>query len=578
MRVQRASRCVIRVWTSRYCLGGSHSVAAGTEGATASTPVRVQTDGTGKSTTVRKIAAFNVSKISVAGTKSAQGAINLGVNATLGAAISAPTGETVLIGAGILAGDVPVNVQRLDINQITAITGLALPDPAVLQAVGAFRLDIGEAATSYPMQMVVTLQGAQGDYEAGQEVLFFRKGQIYKPDGLLHDTWWLVDNGFIGQSADGSLVARTASRPYEGMDSGGEYLVARRLPGVIGSGSDLSLGAGSWLDFGGFALGGGLSGALMSSDILGILAGSAGTLSAGRYNFGQPQFADIPFAQRQSNEIDTTALLPPVETPYGRVASPNLAGAYFDEPSQTLTFYRSGASPTNVESELVVRAIFSDGSTKDLMKLPGSSNLPIKITAQDLATAGLGNVALGSLRFQAVRLVDTSTWSSSGRRAENPPIEIAGNTIALTPTPDMAAVLTRTSVQFVRQNKVVGEVALLDKIGSSTLGGQYIYGEKTQPIAFSTDLSRAYIAGRGLSSPGVVGPGVIYVIDLISFKLIETINPPRRKKHHQHRQRGRLHPLQRRRPLGHRRRLSPHGLQHEPRCQKLPQRADQPQG
>jgi hypothetical protein len=414
----------------------------------------------------------------------------------LGAAVSATTGETVLIGAGILSKDLPVNVQRLDLNQITAITGLALPDPAVLQAVGAFRLDIGPDVTSYPMQMVVTLQGAQSDFAAGQEVLFFRKGQIYKPDGLLHDTWWLVDNGFIGENQDGTLVARTASRPYEGMDSGGEYLVARRLPGVIGSGSDLSLGAGSWLDFGGFALGGGLSGALMSSDILGILAGSAGTLSAGRYNFGQPQFADIPFAQRQSNEIDTSALLPPVDTPYGKVPSPNLAGAYFDEPSQTLTLYRSGASPTNFESTVVVRAIFSDGSTKDIYKMPGAFSAPLKITASDLERAELSNVALGSLRFQIVRLINTDTWSSSGRRVENPPIEIAGNTISLTPTPDMAAVLTRTGVQFVRQNKVVGEVALLDRIGTSDLNNQYIYGEKTQPIAFSTDLSRAYIAGR----------------------------------------------------------------------------------
>ena len=118
-------------------------------------------------------------------------------------------------------------------------------------------------------------------------------------------------------------------------------------------------------------------------------------------------------------------------------------------------------------------------------------------------------MALGSLRFQAVR---TITITSSGNLNESEPLEISGNTVSLTPAPDMAAVLTRTGVQFVRQNKVEGEVALLDAIGSNNFDGQYITGTKLQSIAFSSELSRAYVAGRG----------VIYAIDLNSFKLIDT--------------------------------------------------------
>ena len=437
------------------------------------------------------------------------------VAAATGGAVTSTTGETVLVGAGALALDTAISIERLDINQITAITGLALPDTAVLQSVGSFRLDMGAQSAAYPLQMVVTLQGDTGNYSAGEEVLFFRKGQVYKPDGQLHDTWWLVDNGFIGQDANGSLVARTASPPYGGLDSSGEYLVMRRIPGLIGGTFDLGIGGGGWVDFGNFALGGGLSGVNISSEVIGILMTSASTVSAGSYHFGQPQFADIPLIQRQSNELNVSKLLPPVQTPYGTIASPNMAGAYFDEPGQQLTFYRSGNSTYTLNDKLVLRAILGDGSTKDVISKPWD-NLALRVTLNELAIAGLSNVAIGSLRFQIVHQVDTRLLTTSGNFSNSDPIEIAGNTVSITPTPDMAAVLTRSGVQFVRQNKVVGEVAMLDRIGTNDLANQYLTGEKVQPAVFTTDLSRAYIAGNAK----------IYAIDLISFKLIETIAIP----------------------------------------------------
>ena len=59
----------------------------------------------------------------------------------------------------------------------------------------------------------------------------------------------------------------------------------------------------------------------------------------------------------------------------------------------------------------------------------------------------------------------------------------------------------------------VGE---LDNIGSNTFDNTYITGSKLQSVAFSRDLSRAYVAGNG----------VVYAIDLVNFKLIDKIATP----------------------------------------------------
>lgn len=80
----------------------------------------------------------------------------------------------------------------------------------------------------------------------------------------------------------------------------------------------------------------------------------------------------------------------------------------------------------------------------------------------------------------------------------------------------MAAVLTRTGVQFLRQNKVVGEISLLNATGQSLLEGNYLMGRKVQPMIYSTDLSKLYIGGLGK----------IYVIDTVSQELVHTMELP----------------------------------------------------
>jgi hypothetical protein len=66
------------------------------------------------------------------------------VSAKDGAAASADTGETVLIGAGALAQDAAVSISRIDINNLQAETGMAAPAPGMLNVAGAFNLNLGD--------------------------------------------------------------------------------------------------------------------------------------------------------------------------------------------------------------------------------------------------------------------------------------------------------------------------------------------------------------------------------------------------------------------------------------------------
>jgi hypothetical protein len=130
-----------------------------------------------------------------------------------GAVISAPTGETVMIGAGTLPQDTQVAIQRIDLTQLATVTGMAAPTSTALTAIGAFNLDMANTVSTSRVQLAVSLQGSAN---AGDQVIFLRRGTVMTPNGA-QDTWWLVDNGYVG--ADG--IARTASPPYAGLDRSG---------------------------------------------------------------------------------------------------------------------------------------------------------------------------------------------------------------------------------------------------------------------------------------------------------------------------------------------------------------------
>jgi hypothetical protein len=114
------------------------------------------------------------------------------VSAQDGAAISAATGETVLIGAGALTQDTAVSISRINLADLQTVTGVAAPAPGVLQSIGAFHLNLGDTPAQTPVQFVIPLQDTAG-VAAGDEIYFLQRGKIVGADGLAHDTWsWIT--------------------------------------------------------------------------------------------------------------------------------------------------------------------------------------------------------------------------------------------------------------------------------------------------------------------------------------------------------------------------------------------------
>ena len=323
---------------------------------------------------------------------------------------------------------------------------------------------------------------------------------------VVHDTWWLVDNGFIG--TDG--VARTASPPFEGIDASGEYAIMRSPFQNTGTPIEVALAIGSSGAFGG--LGFSLAGMNASMNIAGIIQSQAIPVHVIRWKFGIPQATDVIMTRSpdQGIRFDLDAALPAAQTPWGKVSLPNITQAEFAAISGNLLLTLDNPTPGEFVGTIAVRALFPDGSHLDVQTLPGGVNGIIAVTTPP-------TLAVASVRWQLVRQIPTDQPNVPSRFLGGEPIEFGGNSVSIRPEPDMAAVLSRTGITFMRENKVIAETALVNGIGiDNNFGGTYLTGLKSQPVAFSNDLSRVFVAGKGQ----------IYVIDLVSFKLIDTIAVP----------------------------------------------------
>src|SRR5262249_45314731 len=140
------------------------------------------------------------------------------------AVVQDSAGNTLMVAPGTLPEGTHVSIQGLSIADV----GMPPPAPDLLDAVAAFNVDLGGQTAGLPLQLAVRVQGPVDPQtgqpkalEAGTEVFFWSKGTITDEQGVSHDTWWLVDNGFVG--ADG--VARTASPPFSGAAGQGIMLV-----------------------------------------------------------------------------------------------------------------------------------------------------------------------------------------------------------------------------------------------------------------------------------------------------------------------------------------------------------------
>ncbi|WP_301102357.1 hypothetical protein, partial [Propionivibrio sp.] len=87
-------------------------------------------------------------------------------------------------------------------------------------------LELGDAKTTVPVQLSLTLQDTSGVAE-GDEVLFLRRGMAPDINGVMQPKWWVLDNGFVQRDSSGRLVARTASPPYNGVSENGDLLCVK---------------------------------------------------------------------------------------------------------------------------------------------------------------------------------------------------------------------------------------------------------------------------------------------------------------------------------------------------------------
>lgn len=119
-----------------------------------------------------------------------------------------------------------------------------------------------------------------------------------------------------------------------------------------------------------------------------------------------------------------------------------------------------------------------------------------------------------SVGWQLVRQISTAQLKGTGSFTDGDPLEFAGNVMRIAPRPQMAATLTRTGVEFIRQTdqSVVASVNLVEYLGAEQL--EHIRNRKVQPIVFTDDLSRVFIAGNQK----------LIVFDMLTLKIIQQEN------------------------------------------------------
>jgi hypothetical protein len=265
-----------------------------------------------------------------------------------------------------------------------------------------------------------------------------------------------------------------------------------------------------------------------TSGMIAIAAALGVNATAFDYHFGVPQFAKnivipkVPVGE--TFKLDLSKLLPPAVTPYGNVLLPNLKTAEMTETGQ-LKFTISNPDPgKRFKGTLNLRAVFANGAYQDVVTdIVGDSTDDIVVNPDQIKLGtSKYRFAIGTAKWQLVRMIPEKEYSGSGKLQTGDPIEFAGNTIRITPRTDMAAILTRNKVTFIReQEKGQGAGNLVKMLGEpSSFPGpdagtpNYLTGTKVQPVTFTDNLSSVYVGGNG----------VVYQIDMLTFRIINTID------------------------------------------------------
>ena len=438
-----------------------------------------------------------------------------------GAVLQSAGGVQIAIPAGQFDQPVSVGIQDLALDNLP----LALPSNIDLDFTHAFRLDLGNAVTSVPMQLALNVGTA---YEAGTEIYVMRRGTILDGNGVEQPVWWVVDNGFVG--ADG--VARTASPPFPGVTSNGDYIVAARRTKF-----DPKTGAATykvasisgdafamWMQAQTMAMmmaGGSLAGAATATSIL--------ALGLGMTPLTILDYSSAASYQREGAvrvEGDTLAVDVPPPVPLladdpviSRIEAVTPGG---NEYKITGSYFKLVGQP-NVEVQVWLKPVGS-GLT-ELTDEPDRALVwrKLEILSSDYAQLVVRvpeGTAVGLHEFQVKRVVQY--------RDELGPVPgfyvdqgNPSNAVQLDPQPAVGLVLDRRNLQFTQGSSRFDPanppsdtgVDPIRVLGEGISLPSYLTGTKTDALAFGPDGRLAFVAAAGR----------VYMIDMTTRKLVYTI-------------------------------------------------------
>lgn len=431
----------------------------------------------------------------------------------LGGAVQSSDGLQVMIAPGALSSDEVVSIHSVALDQL----GLPLPAPTVLDTLAAFQIDIGNEASNIPLQLAIPV--GQG-VAAGSEVLFLRKGVILDETGTPQDTWWIVDNGFVG--ADG--VARTASPPYPCFMEGG-LIICASVKSVVNKqtgkveivGAMINQGA-IWAKESMIASSKGLlsslSGAMTAIKVISILATQSEVFSSSYSLEGSYSLSQVTTSTDVAGNITLTLPAPT----YPEFSDPFITDLNYNKTTRELTLKGVNFTPPPGQPGTKLRVwiqpkgdVFEnpvDAQERGLLwkvLYDGDAKNEITVT-----------VPVGVALSQHVAYVErvAVTQDSQGSLVSSG-AGVNSNQVDLAQPNDFALVTTQYEVYYHSTDSAGGPLGLLKSETTDADGNSLdLRGRKNTQIAFSPDGTLGFIAGRN---------GKIYVVDTTTLSIEYTL-------------------------------------------------------
>ena len=440
-----------------------------------------------------------------------------------GAVVQDAKGNQLMVAAGSLKDGTKVSINEIDVKDV----GMPPPGNGKLTGLGAFKIDIQGEKSNLPLQISLNTSNytdpKTGEkLKAGTEIHFWRKGEIMDDQGVMHETWWLLDNGYVGE--DG--IARTASPPYSGITLGGNFYAtvsaydpntgaarvkANSFPSALWAPSAFAAGA-----F--IGLGGGF-GALATISMLGAIASydaivySMTYSIAGTYQKLVPNIAD--------NLAKLTISFP--EVPNVSITAPNINGLEYDPQTHKLTVKGTNFIPTGTKSNQFETKIWLVPKGDQMDKPNGATPeramvyhgfTPTSVTENQLELTIDPRISL-SLHDIYVERKAVITVNGE-KQVSKKSVQSTHRALWDAGRYENTLVLSRDSIDIVKTGDKANQFAFVSSITKDENDNPVqFWGARTDSIAYSED-GLAYVTGN-------LRDGKIYVVDTNMRAIVHTI-------------------------------------------------------